>query len=283
MSAIDYLCTLFTPEFVEQEYFGGDDNEWLRSLEATGRDAYRGFTPGEFRERLSALGVERVMTYVPVTWDWGPRRLVSPPYREEIVAVTKAHPDFFYGIYGIDPYSRMDGVDELERYVREYGFRAAHIHPHGFNLTTDHAFYFPFYAKCHELGIPVIVVTGTTIGLFPIAVAQPIYLDMVAQYFPNLKIVCCHTGTPWVREAIALAVKHENLYIGCAAHAPRYWEPELVRFIDSRRGRHKVLWGTDYPIIDHGRSLAEIDALELRPESKAALLYENAARVFAFE
>ena len=45
-------------------------------------------------------------------------------------------------------------------------------------------------------------------------------------------------------------------------------------------GRHKVLFGTDWPVIDPERAVAEIDALDLRPEAKAMLMCDNALRVF---
>ena len=51
-------------------------------------------------------------------------------------------------------------------------------------------------------------------------------------------------GWPWMSEAIALASKHGNFFIGTSAYAPRYWTPELVKFINAH-GRNKVMWGTD--------------------------------------
>ena len=79
---------------------------------------------------------------------------------------------------------------------------------------------------------------GHTLDMLPIETGRPVHLDKVALYFPDLKIVCTHTAWPWVEEAIALASKHPNVYMGTSAYAPKYWPPELVRFIDSR-GRDK--------------------------------------------
>jgi predicted TIM-barrel fold metal-dependent hydrolase len=175
----------------------------------------------------------------------------------------------------------MKGVAEFERSVREYGFRALHIHPHGYRMPPDHAFYFPYYAKAQELGVPAIVSMGHTLDLMPNDPGRPIHLDMVALYFPDLAVVCTHTGWPWTEEAIALAWKHPNMFLGTSAHAPRYWKPELVKFINSH-GQDKVLWGTDYPLIDQKESLEQVDALGLRETSKRKFLYDNAARIFGF-
>jgi predicted TIM-barrel fold metal-dependent hydrolase len=92
--------------------------------------------------------------------------------------------------------------------------------------------------------------------------------------------VCAHIGWPWTSEAIALAVKHPNVYVGTSAHAPKYWPDELVRFIDSSRGRGKVMWGTDWPLLEHKDSLEQVRALGLKEETMTALLRDNAAQVF---
>lgn len=79
-----------------------------------------------------------------------------------------------------------------------------------------------------------------------------------------------------------MAWKHPNVFIGADAHAPRYWDASLVQFINTR-GQDKVLFGTDWPIIDFGRAMREIEALELREGPKKKLLVENAVRVYGLE
>ncbi|HRB14025.1 MAG TPA: amidohydrolase family protein, partial [Vicinamibacteria bacterium] len=66
------------------------------------------------------------------------------------------------------------------------------------------------------------------------------------------------------------------------AHAPKYWDPSFVRFINSR-GQDKVLFGTDWPVIDFERSVMEIDALDLKETARKKLLWENAVRVYNLE
>jgi len=78
---------------------------------------------------------------------------------------------------------------------------------------------------------------------------------------------------------IAMAWKHKNVYIGCDAHSPKYWPESFKRYIDSF-GQDKVLFGTDFPILDFERTRAEIEALGLKPEAKRKLLRDNAVRVY---
>jgi len=90
-----------------------------------------------------------------------------------------------------------------------------------------------------------------------------------------------HKGWPWVEELIAMAWKHPNVYICCSGHAPKYWDPKLVKFVNSR-GQGKCVWGTDYPLIMYEESLTQIEALKLKPAAKQALLHDTAAKIFKF-
>ena len=79
------------------------------------------------------------------------------------------------------------------------------------------------------------------------------------------------------------AWKHPNVYIGCDAHALKYRDPSFVRFIGSRRGRDKVMFGTDWPVIGFERAIREIDELDFSDEVRRRLLWQNAVRVYGLE
>jgi predicted TIM-barrel fold metal-dependent hydrolase len=118
----------------------------------------------------------------------------------------------------------------------------------------------------------------------PSACGKPLLLDDIAIWFPELRLVGGHTGWPWTEELIAMAWKHPNVYIGVSGHAPKYWDPKLVRFMNARRrGIGKVMWGTDYPLIGHAESLEQIAELDLKPEALYALLRGTALEVFKLE
>lgn len=91
-----------------------------------------------------------------------------------------------------------------------------------------------------------------------------------------------HTGWPWVEELVALAWKHRNVYIGTSAHHPKYWDPALVAFANTR-GRGKVLWGTDYPVMDYGDALAAIDGLGLKDTARDLVKGGAARQVYGLE
>src|SRR5438046_10458686 len=90
-------------------------------------------------------------------------------------------------------------------------------------LPADDRRYYPFYAKCVELGIPLSIHTSanwTSVAVNDLG--HPRHLDPVARDFPELRIIMSHGGYPWVLEACLLAWKYENVYLELAAHRPKY-------------------------------------------------------------
>ena len=204
------------------------------------------------------------------------------PY-ELVADACERHPDRFRGLAGVDPTLGMAGLRELERGVRELGFVGAHLYPHWFEMAPDHARYYPIYAKCCELDVPIMMQVGHCLSYgaprtFP-NVGRPQALDRVACDFPELKLIGIHLGYPWTDEMISVAYKHQNVYIGSDAYAPKHWPAEFRRFVDSW-GQDKVLFGTDFPVIDPRRARREIDELGFREEPKAKFLGRNAAALF---
>jgi len=233
-------------------------------------------------ERMDAAGIERAfLIAAKVGTKWHPA-CYHVPY-ELVAAAVKRYPKRFHGIAGLDPTEGMDGVRALERAVKDLGFIGAHFYPHWYELPPDHARWYPFYAKCVELDIPVQLQVGQSLiydaRLPRRSVGRPIALDAVACDFPELRIVGIHIGIPWTDEMIAMAWKHANVFIAADAHSPRYWPEQFVRYIDSY-GQDKVMFGTDFPVLSFERTRSEVEALGLRPGPKRKFLRDNALRIY---
>ncbi len=212
----------------------------------------------------------------------GPRdRMVLDVSFRDLLPFLERYPKRFRGLYGINPWLMMDGVRELEMAVKDHGFVGAVSHVAGFAPFNDKIWY-PFYTKCCELDIPVITQAGHFGEFMPEGWAHPLLIDDVALDFPELRIVGGHTAWPWCDEMIAVALKDPNVYISVEAHLPRYFEPSLVRYINTR-GQDKVMWGSDFPVTDPMGNLEQVEQLGLREEPKRKLLRENAIRVFKLE
>src|SRR5690606_23693049 len=113
-----------------------------------------------------------------------------------------------------------------------------------------------------EAEVAVVMQAGTSGGLMPSACGQPIGVDRPAIYFPDTRFVLSHTGWPWVAEAVAMALKFPNVYLGTGAYPPRHWDPALVAFLRGP-GRRKVVFGTNFPTVGHHKALAQVGELDL--------------------
>jgi predicted TIM-barrel fold metal-dependent hydrolase len=181
----------------------------------------------------------------------------------------------------------MDGVRELERLVRDQGFKGLSLRPFMIGLPADDRRYYPLYAKCVELGIPVSIHSSanwTTVAVSDLG--HPRHIDVIAADFPDLDIVMSHAGYPWVLEATMLAWKYPNVYLELAAHRPRYiatpgtgWEP-LLRF-GATTIKDKVLFGTGWFLLGRppGQVLDEFCELPLPEDVLELWLKGNAERL----
>ena len=205
----------------------------------------------------------------------------SPVDNDAVARLVARAPEVLVGCASVDPRDGMRAVRELRRAVREHGFHALKLLPFLYDKAPNSRIYFPLYAECVELGIPVLVLTGHTAVLARSEVGRPCHLDDVALFFPELTIVAGHAGHPWTDELISLAWKHANVYIDTSGHRPKYFPPQLVHYLKSY-GRDKVMFGTGYPFMGYAQAVAEMRALQLRPEALENVLWATAARLWGW-
>jgi predicted TIM-barrel fold metal-dependent hydrolase len=200
---------------------------------------------------------------------------------EEVAAWVAAHPDRLAGVCAVDLNRPMEAVRTLRRCVNELDFKGLRVIPWLWEAPPTDRRYYPLYAECVQLGVPFCTQVGHTGPLRPSETGRPIpYIDQVAIDFPELVIVAGHVGYPWTEEMVAVSRKHENVYIDTSAYTSRRLPPELVSYMKTRSGRHKVLFGTNYPMIFPQHALADLGALGLDEETRRLYLEENARRVF---
>jgi predicted TIM-barrel fold metal-dependent hydrolase len=277
---IDIVCNLFDPTAVRLGQTGLDDA--FKAQVRLDKRYWRGIPVSQYLRKMDRAGIERSLLIAVRAGDLNVRGSFELPI-DRVAAVCARWPDRFSGLAGVDPFRGMKGLADLTYAVKECGFVGAHLYPHWFGLAPDHAKYYPYYAKCAELGVPIMMQVGhnlvyTRERRLP-SVGRPITLDQVAIDFPELTLIGIHIGVPWTDEMISMCWKHPNVYTAGDAYAPRHWPASYVHYLNTY-GRDKVLFGTDWPVIDPERAVREVKELGLRPESERALMRDNALRVF---
>ena len=212
---------------------------------------------------------------------------------EETAALLRRYPDRFLGLarISVNALRGMSGVRELERLVREEGFRALGVSALVDCLPASDRRYYPLYTKAAELGIPVRIYSSMNYANDrPYDLGHPRHLDQVAMDFPELRIIGGLGGWPWVNEMVALVRRHPNLHVDTSAHRARYlgqpgsgWEM-LLQFGNTLI-QDKVLVGLSAGLVGqpYETLIQEYLSLPLKDTVKEKWLYRNAARVFELE
>jgi uncharacterized protein len=218
------------------------------------------------------------------------RALLAPPpesamgdqaagYRWTLDAVQK-HPDRFALSVRVDSEQGMQAVRRLEDMVRNDGARALRIVPYRDEKRASHRSYFPLYAKCIELRIPVTVTVGMPLVQRRGVVQHPKHLDKVCAFFPELVLVSAHGGAPWTGLLVQLLRTWPNLFHMISAYPPSRYPPELLAYANSQRGRLKVLYASDYPLLTFDRIRRELPACGIRDDAMPWFTRRNAERLF---
>lgn len=280
VAAIDAVVAPFTALEVGSSQVG-IDSEFMDKVRLPAH--LQGGVPMEdFVELMDRAGVERSILLALRAGDRRVPHSFAIPY-DRVAGYCARFPGRLHALAGVDVSAGAAGLRELEQAIAQLGFVGAHLYPQWFGLPPDDRIYYPLYAKCCELDVPLMMQVGHCLDdsrdRIPPSVGFPIALDRVAIDFPELRVVGTHIGWPWTQEMIAVCYKHANVYVAGSGHAPRHWPPAFVHFANSW-GQDKCLFGTDWPVISPDRAIREIGELGLRPEAERKLLRDNALRVF---
>ena len=247
----------------------------------------RGFRhPGSymFKDVPQVAVDERFPAYLVAEMDrFGVERGLLPVNFEEPIGrlATELYPDRFLPSFEVDPNRGMEGVRDLQRAVSELGAVAATAIPCGYvpQVPINDKRFYPLYAKCVELDIPIFINAGVPGPRVPMHAQHVELLDEVCWFFPELRIVTRHGCEPWTDLAVKLMLRWPNLYYSTSAFAPRFYPRDVVDFANTR-GAGKVLFAGYFPSgLSYERIFAELPDAPFRDHVWPAFLRENALAV----
>jgi len=203
---------------------------------------------------------------------------------EDILEAAAKHPDVIIPFASVDPAKGSAGVVEVRRLAAD-GVRGFKFHPSVQAFFPDDRSVYPFYEAIQEAGLPALFHSGQTgigAGLpggggIRLKYSNPLLLDDVAVDFPELTIIIAHPSFPWQDEALSVATHKRGVYIDLSGWSPRYFPPQLVQYANTLL-KHKVLFGSDFPLISPDRWLADFEKLPMKDEVRPLVLKENAVR-----
>jgi len=203
----------------------------------------------------------------------------------EVLETARANPDVLIPFASVDPHKGKLGVREARELI-EQGARGFKFHPNIQRFWPNDTEYYPLYEVIAEAGLIALFHSGTTgIGAgmpggggVRLKYSNPMAVDDVAADFPDLDIILAHPSFPWQDEALAIAVHKPNVYIDLSGWAPKYFPANLIQYTNTQL-RHKMLFGSDYPLLTPDRWLKEFAELPIKNEVRPLVLKENAVKL----
>jgi predicted TIM-barrel fold metal-dependent hydrolase len=205
---------------------------------------------------------------------------------EEVAEKAAANSDILIPFASIDPAKGKAGAREARRLIRDFGIRGFKFHPSQQGFFPNDRSAYVLYEAIAEAKLPALFHTGQTgVGSgmrggagIRLKYSNPMFIDDVAVDFPDMPIILAHPSFPWQEEALSVAQHKPNVYIDLSGWSPKYFPPILVRYANSLL-KHKVLFGSDWPLIQPDRWLRDFETLDIKPEVRPLILKDNAVKL----
>jgi uncharacterized protein len=247
-----------------REYFGSEP------LQPTAQEV-----ADYYRERQMAAVVFTVDDEAGI----GRRRIGN----DDVLSAARSNSDVLIPFASVDPHKGKLAVREARELI-DAGARGFKFHPNTQAFWPNERQWYPLYETIASAGLIALFHSGTTgIGAgmpggggVRLKYSNPMCVDDVAADFPELRIILAHPSFPWQDEALAIAVHKPNVYIDLSGWSPKYFPEILIRYTNTLLA-HKMLFGSDFPLITPDRWLADFEKLPIRDEVRPLVLKENAA------
>jgi predicted TIM-barrel fold metal-dependent hydrolase len=204
---------------------------------------------------------------------------------EKVLRLAQENSDVLIAFASVDPTRGPEAVEMAERLIAA-GVRGFKIHQPLMKFHANDRVAYPFYEVINAAKLPVIFHTGHSgIGTgmpggggVRLKYGHPMDLDDVAVDFPDMRIVLAHPSFPWQEEAISVCLHKPQVYIDLSGWSPKYFSPILIQYANTLL-KHKMLFGSDFPLIKPDRWLADFEKIAIRDEVRPLILKENAVRL----
>ncbi len=206
---------------------------------------------------------------------------------ELLADVQHRHPGRFYGVAGIDVSGTFhEPHAEIDRCVHVLGLRAICIEPgRAPGCALDDPALYPLYEQCQALGVTVVAQTSGALGGKLMDYANPRHVEQIAEDFRDLRIVCGHGCYPYVREAIVMAARRDNVWLSPDIYFFHLGHDDWVKAINANLMgfSERFLFGSSYPLTAIGPYVENFLRLAWKPEVLERILYRNALRALGVE
>ncbi len=243
----------------------------------------RDATPEMLLDLMKANDVARTVIIQVIYYRW------DNSYLRDVL---KQYPRYFHGVARVNPES-PEAPDDLSRLVREQGFRGVRLSPSG-DAQGDWIrgpLMPPLWKRCDELKVPMTVLAPVT--------RMP-DVALLAEKFPDLTVVIDHMADspldhPEQLEKLIALKRYPKLFVKVShtwtvskqPYPYRDAQAQVKRLYDAF-GPQRLMWGTDWPLVENYCGYAKALALVrdemsfLNDQDKSWMLSKTVERVWPF-
>jgi len=219
---------------------------------------------------------------------WGIRKAGIPLTTQtpnEVFDRLSEHNDRIFATLRVNPHEGMHDIRRADEIFRKYPFvRSVSLTPFFFypHIAPSQKEYYPVYSKCCELDRPIFINVGMPGPRVPGWTQDPMHLDEVCWFFPELRVIMRHGGHPWIETCVNMLLRWPNLYYATTAYSPRYYPKQIMGLL-RKRAPDKVMYAGYWPLLAYERIFAELAEFEMDETTWSRFMYSNAVRAFGLE
>jgi len=211
-----------------------------------------------------------------------------PSTRDAVMATRELSNIFIVAGIRYDGFKKDDLV-EIRGFLREGSVRGLKLYPGYETFYPQDERMRPVFELAGEFDVPVMIHSGDTLNpMGKVKFAHPLHVDEIAVDFPDVKIIICHLGNPWVRDTMEVVYKNKNVYTDISGlvlgdftdRFEVYMRKQIQEMVLYGVEPEKVLYGTDWPISSMESYLRFMEELKIPAQEKKKIMWENAAQLF---
>ena len=204
----------------------------------------------------------------------------------EVAEQAQKNDDICIAFASIDPHKGKLGAREARDLVENHGVKGFKFHGIAQNAHPADRMAYPIYEVINEYKLPAIFHTGHSGmgtgmrggGGMRLKYGEPMLIDDVAVDFPDMKIILAHPSWPWVDQSLSMALHKDNVFIDLSGWSPKYFPKQVIQYANTQL-KHKMLFGSDFPLIHPDKWIAAAQDVGFREEVMPGIMKDNAARV----
>lgn len=283
----------FTPPELVRDLAALSEREpyWGLLLDPPSGRSIQGYVSAErMIADMDAAGIDKVV----LVGEYFYRHDSCVARNNQAIALVQKYPERIMAMATIQPAAGQRAAAELERCLANGLIGMGELNPYAQGFRLDSSAFGALVERCIEANVPINLHVSEEIGGYYLGKSTtPLraYYELACRY-PSLKLILAHWGGGLLFYEMMPPVKKQlaNVYYDTAASPLLYPTRKIFTTALTCVDAHKILYGSDYPLLIYPRQMNEpdfrpflqaIDNLSLDQATYQAIMGQNAERLFS--